>query len=139
MESTFQQRHNREAFLSIAENEIVCRRSKERDPNHLTCYHFKEQFNVDLPLFTSDFQWTSGLVCFMRNCSENIWSEDSEQKIYSNDSQMAYIGVKCHLIDAQFDLKDLNLNFRFLEQDHDTYYINSCITNVLNEWSVLNK
>lgn len=58
---------------------------------------------------------------------------------WTSNSQMGYMGIKCHLIDKDLNLKDFNLNFKYLEHDHEASYIYSILSSVIDEWSIKQK
>jgi len=75
-ECTFKQRHNLGKFLSILENDMINFWSKERNPDNVNCRNFEDDFAINLPLYTSAFQWTSSIK------TENIIKLKHQEKSY---------------------------------------------------------
>ncbi|RNA13113.1 hypothetical protein BpHYR1_006678 [Brachionus plicatilis] len=59
LESTMTQRHNIGAFLTIVENDIIGRWSRDRHPDNVNREIFYTDFKCDLQLYPAAFQWTS--------------------------------------------------------------------------------
>ncbi|RNA28912.1 hypothetical protein BpHYR1_040067, partial [Brachionus plicatilis] len=73
LESTMRQRHNLSSFLTILENDIIGRWSRDRHPENVNRAIFYTEFNCDLQLYTAAFQWTSNIKtdCFIKISSSN--------------------------------------------------------------------
>lgn len=102
LEATLRQRHSMGVFLSIAENDIVRLWSKERTLDAPIYYEFKNEFQVNLPLNTAAFQWTSSIktesVIKMKHGERKYhFSSSNLKKTLTREKVVDYLNLKDNL------------------------------------------